>query len=438
MKRPHLSALKSWSVGQLSLVILAGILSVWLMGALAYGLVANIGLTPEPSARSVPTTSQSVGLVPERDEPSPSAPVATSSPANQAVIASASFSIECSQPKAIPPQSADSFDCQVNSKGGFAQPIAISCANVPSGLNCEPEPSIVTPAPNRSSTFKLSLTNYDVAPGRHQFKVVGSVPGASAVFNFPFDTSALAPAPSGSPAASGRVNIQCATGSTRLIPGQSINYKCSYSSEGFYATVATSCTGTVGITCDINPRSVTPRDGQPAETILSLNVAPNLSSAGNNQVIGVFGDPTGGTPRAIHKFTVDVPAPDYAMTCADKTADVALGETASVKCKVSSASGYVGPLHLKLLTVDANGPKATVSPASVQVGAGGTAEVAVTFEAEPSVTPASYRYALGVHADENESFTAATGDTPHNVTLTVGVTAPSPSPSPSTTSSPEA
>jgi hypothetical protein len=306
-------------------------------------------------------------------------------------------------------------------------------------LNCEPQPSIVTPAANSSANFKLALTNYDAAPGRYQFKVVASVPGASAVFNFPFDTSALAPAPSGSPAASGRVNIQCTTGSTKLIPGQSIAYKCTYSSEGFYGTVGTSCSGTIGITCDINPRSLAPRDGQPAEATLSLNVAPNMSSAGDNQVIGVYGDPSSGTPRSIHKFTVDVPPPDYALTCTGKSAEVVLGEKASVKCRVSSASGYVGPLHLKLLTIDPNGPKPTVAPAAVQVGAGGTAEVTVSFEAEPSITPGSYRYALGVHADENGSFTAATGDTPHNATLSVGVTAPTPppSPTPSPTSSPE-
>ena len=436
MKRPHLSALKSWSVGHLSLAILGGILSVWLMGAMAYSLVANLGLTPDSSARSVPTTSQSVGLVPERDEPSPSAPLAPSAPV-QPAAAGPSFTVECAQPKAISPQAGDAFNCQVSSKDSFSQPVAISCANVPSGLNCEPEPSIVTPPANGTGKFKLALTNYDVAPGRYQFKVVGSVPGASGVFNFPFDTSTLAPVPTRSPAASGRVNIQCATGSTRLIPGQSITYKCSYSSEGFYGSVPTSCTGTIGITCDISPRSVTPRDGQPAEAILSLNVAPNLSSAGANQVIGVYGDPSGGTPRSIHKFTVDVPAPDYALNCADKTATAAPGETASLKCRVSSASGYVGPLHLKLLTIDANGPTAAVAPAAVQVGAGGSAEVTVSFEAEPSVSPGSYRYALGVHADETASFTAATGDTPHNVTLTVAVTSPEPSPTPSPTTSPE-
>jgi hypothetical protein len=289
----------------------------------------------------------------------------------------------------------------------------------------------VTPPANGGVAFRLVLTNYDVPTGRHPFKVVAGLPNASAVYNFPFESSGERPVGGPSPAALGRVDIQCATGSTRLIPGQSIAYKCTYSSQLFYGNVVTSCTGTPGIGCEITPPVVAPRDGQPAEATLSLNVAPSMSSAGSNQVIGVYGEPSGTAPKSTHKFTVDVPPPDYSLSCERKAAEAAPGQSASFKCQVSSTSGYAGPLHLKMLTIDPNGPRATVTPAAVQVGPRGTAEVTLSFASDPATAPGAYRYALGIHADQNEAFTATTGDTPHNVTLTVTVPEPPPSPPPS-------
>ena len=427
-------ALKSWSASQLSLLILAGILSVWVMGAIAYGWVSDFDLGEDSSARSVPTASRSVDLEDEPERPSPAAPPVAPSPATQAIVGSSSFSVECSQPRAVPRQSSESFGCQVVSRGGFSQAVAISCANLPRALNCEPQPSIVTPPANGIVAFRILLTNYDVPPGRHQFKVVASLPGASAVFDFPFDSSGERFAASPSPAP-GRVDIQCETGSTRLIPGQSITYQCTYSSQLFYGNVLTSCSGTPGIRCEIAPPIVAPRDGQPAVARLSLSVAPNLSSAGSNQVIGVYGEPSGTAPPSTHKFTVDVPPPDYALSCAQKTLDAPPGQPASIQCRVSSASGYVGPLHLKLLTIDPNGANGSVAPPAVQVGPGGTAEVTLSFTSGPTTAPGTYRYALGVHADETEAFTATTGDTPHNVVLAVTVPEPAPSPSPSPTGS---
>jgi hypothetical protein len=67
-----------------------------------------------------------------------------------------------------------------------------------------------------------------------------------------------------------------------------------------------------------------------------------------------------------------------------KTAEAVPGQPASLRCQVSSASGYVGPLHLKVLTIDPNGPRVTVAPGAVQVGPGGTAEVTVEFASEPA------------------------------------------------------
>ncbi len=437
MERPRLSALKSWSAGQLALVILAGVLSVWLLGAMAFNLVADRAETPAPEAREVPSAAASVGTVPEIDRTTiPQAPQSAVTPTIPASTGGASFSVQCSQPRSIPRQSSASFDCRVLSIGGFAQPVAISCTNLPPGLNCEPQPTVVTPPANGAGLFKLNLTNYDVGTGKNTFKVVAGTPDFSAVFKFPFDTTGQSPAPAVSPPGPGRVDIQCAVPTSTLIPGQSLSYKCSYSSELYYGTVTTSCSGTRGISCDINPKTVTPRDGQPAEATLSLNVSADLSSAGSNQVIGVYGDSTGGVPFATHKFTVDVPPPDYTLSCPKKTAEVVAGQSVQIKCSVGSVRGYVNPLQVKLLSFDAGAPAGAVTPTSVQVGAGGSVEVTVEFQAAAGTAANTYNFALGVHADPNEAFTQATGDGSHNATLALTVVAPEPSPTPTPDGSP--
>lgn len=440
MKIPRPSAIKSWSAGNLALVILAGILSVWMLGAIAYGMVSDIAAPAETEAapRSVPSTSANVRVGSEATgDPAISSFPPVASPAAEAPANLPRFSVKCDDPRGVGRQAQASYSCRVASINGFAETVSVTCANLPKGLGCEPVPNLVTLAPNGTGAFKLVLSNGDVAAGVHSFKVIATLGNLNSSFTFPFDTIAVSPAPGPAPAAPGTVEIGCETGSTRLIPGQTISYKCSYTSELFYGEITTSCVGTPGVACEISPRTVSPRDGQPAEATLTLSVSPNASSAGNNQVIAVYGDSaalSAPAPRPVQKFTVDVPAPDYALSCAGKTTDLNPGSAAALTCQVFSSTGYVGPIFVKAISLDEKGPQVTVTPASVQVGANRAVDAVASFSADLSAEPGIYKYVLGVFTDQQAAFEETSGDTSRQVNLTVTVPSP-PSPDPSPTPS---
>lgn len=414
---------KNWSAGNLALAIVAGVLSVWLLGALASGFGSGLGgpNSAGPSPRSASSRSLSLGQ-PDITSPSFAAPspVKALTPVN-----SSGFSIKCDGPQGVAGQSRGSLNCRVNSVAGFAGTVSLTCANLPKGLDCEPVPAMVTVVPNGSGEFKLSLAGNSTPPGSYIFKLIGTSKGLSSSLSLPFESSGENSGlqPSKVPG----VDIDCQTGSTGLIPGQTISYKCTYSSELFYDSLVTGCTGTPGIACDISPRTVTPRDGQPAEATLTLTVAANLSSAGRDQVIAVYGDSASlpaGTPRPVTKFTVDIPEPEFALACLTKAARVEPGGKAEIACRVSSPTGYVGPLYLKIVSVDPGGPQASAAPAAVQVGAGRAVGSSVTFTADGSVKAGTYRYALGVSAEDRSVPVPAAADTSRQVNLTVTVAAP--------------
>ncbi|MGQ0679691.1 MAG: hypothetical protein ACT4OM_08580 [Actinomycetota bacterium] len=436
MKLPRPFAVKDWTLGHLSLVILAGVLSVWMLGALASGFSSDVaepdGDTP---ARSVPQ-ALNFGAGPDQPELTPGL-VNPPVPARRAPTPG--YSVSCDNSRAVPRLSTASFSCRVLSTGGFSETVDLTCANLPRALACEPVPALITPPPNGSATFQLNLANTGVAPGSHSFKVVGTAGTANSSFTFPFDTTGESPAPAASPPRTGKVDIQCQTGSTRLIPGQTISYKCTFTSELFNGSVTTSCVGTKGIACEISPGTVAPRDGAPAESTLTLNVAPNLTSAGLNQIISVFGDsvdlgPPG--PRPVKKFTVDVPPPDYSLACAEQSIQIQAGATGALTCKVSSSTGYVGPLYVKAAGVEAGGPGVVVTPPSVQVGLRTSVDSTVTFDVPEGSTPGAYRYLLGIFAEPDTPFAPAGPDSDRQLTLTLSVApppsppAPEPSPSP--------
>lgn len=420
MELPRPCAIKHLSVGNLSVVILVGVLSVWLLGALAYGFVSD-GPRPESdesNSRTLDSTAAGDGSTADLPTFPSAAPPAKSS----------GFTVDCDRARDIARQAQASFNCRVMSEGDFSEAVSLTCANLPKGLACETVPSTVTPPPGGSGNFKLSLYNLDTQPGRHNFNVIGTYGPANESFTVAFDSTGQGPAPRSSAPAPASVDIECQTGSTRLIPGQSISYKCSYSSELFYGTITTGCTGTPGVACEVTPKTLAPRDGQPAEATLTLSVAPEETSAGTNQVISIYGDSTDlarSSPRPVKKFTVDVPPPDYTLACATNALDVEPGAKAALTCRVASTTGYVGPLYVKVIRVDSGGPVATVSPRQVQVGPNKAVDSTASFVADSSGAPGAYRYLLGVFAGEQETFGPSFPDSPRQVTVTVTVPQPS-------------
>jgi hypothetical protein len=167
--------------------------------------------------------------------------------------------------------------CRITSVNGFSQPVAFSCAALPTGTSCSFDPPEVTTPPGglAASTFTFS-TSAATPVGVSIFQVVGTGAGLTRATNVSVNVT---PPPD--------FTVLCTPAALSTTPGGSANSICRVTSlRGFSAPVSLGCTGLpAGASCLLNPSVVTP---------------PPNSQAGSGLILGT----EAALPTGLYPFTL--------------------------------------------------------------------------------------------------------------------------------------
>lgn len=288
-----MSSLKTWWANHLYPAVGAALAVTLLAGGAVLAAVQRDESPAEQSASSRISETRSAAMLLDF-EPAPET-VAPDVSAEAETPATSGFEVSCPAAEAIPAQNGDVFDCKLISRGSFSAPVSLTCVKPPAGLTCAPDPATVTPPAGGSVGFHVSLSNNNVKPGKHSFRVVGTSGALTGSFTWPFDTSGSALSseilpqndlpfdvvtPSGGNA-SNDYAITCSPPVTTMTEATA-NITCDVSSGAFSGAVSLMWLG-----LDANPPFLTPSPG-----IIDLQpggrTSVNLLVNNSNRVVGTF------------------------------------------------------------------------------------------------------------------------------------------------------
>lgn len=381
------SLLKSKTV-RIYLVAIAVVVVSGLVGGITFAVTGNREPTVDRLAIErlavVRSASSAMSAVPAVvPEPEPEIEETPST-----VKSAAHFEVGCRDAGSIPAQSGDVFDCKVTSKTGFSAPVALRCVNPPKGLSCVADPATVTPPPDGSVGFHLSLSNDSVSSGRHSFKVSGTSGALTHSFNFPFNFAAAGGGSSGAPT----VVPTCPFLPGNTVPrGHTVSVRCQVVAvPSFTGTLAISCHAAPAGTCTVSPTSVDLAGGVPVGVSFSLTAFPD-APLGSVPVGIQVTDPSGRVGVGGGSFPVSViHSTDYSATC-QPAASVPVGGTAQMTCEVRTGN-YTGSLEIGFGAMAETGsPAASASTTTLQMGPNSRTMVTLSFNAA-GAAPGSYQY----------------------------------------------
>ena len=367
----------------------------------AGGIVAGFAFQPE-AGESIQLSAELAAMraltgaeaLLSSDEPGPAPSELPPAVPQPEAPAGPGFSVTCANAKSIPVQSGDAMPCKVVSRNGFSQPVALACLNLPSGLACEPLPNSVTPPPNGVVEFHLGLSNTSVKTGKHSFKVVGTSGGLSSTFNYPFNISPGVESEGlpGAPA-----ELSCSSVDLNAISrGASRTTSCRFVvSPGFQDTVSLSCEPIAGLSCSVNPTSVSPRFGQEARFSLSVTASPDQPAVPTKIVVkGSSPGLPGGPISSEFGFRV-LPSLDYTIACDPSQITVYVLRPTTVGCRLTSGT-FSGQIALDVFGTIVNGslkgPFVQPSQKSIAVSPGSSTQFDLTV---PQASwPGSYEYRI--------------------------------------------
>lgn len=396
-----MSRVRTWWAHHLYLGI-GVVLSVSLLAA-----AAGFAATGNPEQKSDSNTSTKTGRVGSANislpDEEPSAEPPPGQPAG-AQVPDVGFSINCPSTPTIPVQDGDAIPCNVISRGGFSEPVAIKCVNPPKGLDCTPDPSTLTPPPNGSEQFHLALSNNSVKPGKTSFKVVGTSGDLTSSFTYPFNVKGSPGA--GADGGGSSAQVFCTYLPTnRIIQGQAASTTCDYqASPEFKGVITTSCSAPPGMTCSVAEPSVAPRYPTPATVVLNLTAAADAPLGPTKAIVR-------GASTSFNKFepplgtltliivappappAVQLPRPHYSMVCSPPAITVVMMTTAQLPCEIG-ASILGGPVNVSVASDNSMGPRVWLTGADhVVIAPSGRATVTVNIDAS-GPPPGSYQYVL--------------------------------------------
>jgi hypothetical protein len=322
----------------------------------------------------------------------PSEPPPSAAPAAEPAPAAAGprFEVSCKDAGSIPAQSGDVFDCKVTSRAGFSAPVALKCANLPKGLDCETNPASVTPPADGSVEFHLSLSNQSVGSGKHSFKVTGASGSLTHSFSFPFNFPAGAQGAGNN--SSLTVTPTCPMlANSKVARGQTLTTSCQVAGiPGFTGTMDVQCYSAPVGTCTVNPKSVNLSQGVPVPVQLTVTIFHDAPLGGAIAGIGVT-DPLGRFTTGGGSFPISVVVSrDYSVSCPPEVS-VPVGGTAQLRCEVRTGS-YSGDLEIVFgAMAEAGSPAVTGSPTSFRMGPNAQNSVNLTFNAA-GVAPGTYQF----------------------------------------------
>ncbi len=203
----------------------------------------------------------------------------------------------------------------------------------------------------------------------------------------------------------GVTGITCAAlGDLYLHPGKSVQAECSVgANHGFSGTIALACSTPSGMTCEVTPNQVSPRNpvpGEPGSVAVAVRITalPEISAFDMQKVV-LTGSVAGSSSKfhqSQSQITVMVEKPGYMANCSFAGAAGTPGSNASVDCFVmQSGSRFHAPLYLSVSGGGAGAPQAVLSTSTVSV-LNGVANFSINFPIGPTAAPGEYFYEVGV------------------------------------------
>lgn len=430
----RVSSLRTWWANHLYPAVGVALAVTLLAGGAVLAAAQRAEGPAEQSASSRISEARSAAILLDFEPEVAPETVAPDVSAEADAPATSAFEVSCPAAKALPAQNADVFDCKVTSRGSFSAPVSLTCVKPPAGLTCTPDPATVTPPAGGSVEFHLSLSNNNVKPGKHSFRVVGTSGALTGSFTWPFDTSGTK---AGDYLTEQGAQVYCTfLPMNRIARGETVSTPCGYQATfAFKGSITPSCIAPPGITCSVSPNSVSPRFPDPVPATLTLTAAHDAplgkttvaikgSSAAFNSEFLPHNDlpfdvvtPSGGTATN-----------DYAITCSPPVTTLTVGASANIACEVSSGA-FSGAVSLMWLGLDANSPFLTPSHGIINLQPGGRSTVNLLVN-NPNVVVGTFRYVVTVQHNGAYNYSAG-GDTDKSRTIVVQVT-PAPEPPPPT------
>jgi trimeric autotransporter adhesin len=194
------------------------------------------------------------------------------------------FSVACAPSSVSVTQgSSNTTTCTVTAINGFASPVTLGCANLPSGVTCSYAPPSVTPT--AGSTLTIAASG-GAATGNFTIQAQGTSGALTRSANIALTVNA-APVPN--------FSVSCSPASLTVTQGQTSGAStCTVTStNGFNSAVALSCAGMPsGSTCNFTPASVTPPANGSATSSLTVSATAGATT-------GTFGFTAQGVSGAL-------------------------------------------------------------------------------------------------------------------------------------------
>ena len=268
---------------------------------------------------------------------------------------------------------------------GFTGTVTLSCSGVPTGASCSFSPTSITGgAGNSTLTVNTSST---LAGGSYPMTVTGMSGSISHAATLTLEVES---------GTNPDFQISSTTTSPASVaPGSSATSTVTIAPlNGFNSPVALTCSSvSSGVTCGLNPTSVTPSGSTNPTSTLTINttaaVAPGSYAI---TITATSGSTVHGT-----SVTLTVAQPDFTIGTAPEspnTQTVKAGQTASFSLALAPTGSFNGTVNLGcvITPVVIPAPTCSLSSSSVQINGTGTQTLSVNVSTTAPVTSAVMPY----------------------------------------------
>jgi hypothetical protein len=252
---------------------------------------------------------------------------------------------------------------------GFSGSVALSCAGVPTGVVCSFNPASIGGGTG-TSTFTVS-TDSSLAGGNYGVTVLGVSGSVS-------HNAGLTLTVESGTSPDFQVSATAASPTTVAAGGSATSTVTVAALNGFSSAVAITCdSGVSGVTCSLNPASVTPSGSTSGTSALTINTTAAVSPGSHPVTI------TGTSGGTVHSTGVTLTVQsDFTLAPASgspTSQTISAGQTASFNLAIAPIGSFTGAVDLSCAITPAVTPAPTCTPSSssVQINGGGSQAVTV-------------------------------------------------------------
>jgi len=243
----------------------------------------------------------------------------------------------------------------VTGKEGFAGSVALTCtpSSPLSGVTCSYDNTNVTTPGSANLTIQTS-SSPGAQTGTVTLQGTSGSDSTSVVINLAITLPDFA--------------LSSGNATETVAPGSSATDTISLTSlEGFTGTVSFSCTGTTGLTCSLNPASMTANASAAVTSTLTVN-ASSSAPTGSITITGTSGSLTHTLPIPV---SVTAPNSDFTLTIVSPAVSVSSGGTITDNLTVAPLGGFSSAVAITCSVPSSLGTTTcTISPTAVTGGSG--------------------------------------------------------------------